>query len=46
MLVDHYDIDNIALGGSGLISNVKTHAKNEALSNMSSLKTLIKHRPA
>jgi hypothetical protein len=46
MLVDHYEIDNIELVVSGLISYVKTHDKNEALSHMSSLKTLIKHIPA
>lgn len=46
MLIDHYEIDNIELVLSHLISYVKTQDKNEALSQMSSLKTLIKHIPA
>jgi len=46
MLVDHYEIDNIELVLSQLNSYVKTHDKNEALSQISSLKTLIKHIPA
>ncbi len=46
MLVDHYEIDNIEMVLSQLISYVKTHDKNEALSKMSSLRTLIKHIPA
>jgi predicted PurR-regulated permease PerM len=46
MLVDHYEIDNIELVLSQLNSYVKTQDKNEALSQMSSLKTLIKHIPA
>lgn len=46
MLVDHYEIDNIELIISQLTSYVKTQDKNEALSKMSSLKTLIKHIPA
>ncbi len=45
MLIDHYEIDNIELVLSKLISYVKTQDKNEALSQMSSLKTLIKHIP-
>lgn len=46
MLIDHYEIDNIELILSQLISYVKSQDKNEALSQMSSLKTLIKHIPA
>lgn len=46
MLIDHYEIDNIELVLSQLVSYVKTQDKNEALSQMSSLKTLIKHIPA
>ena len=46
MLIDHYEIDSIELVLSQLISYVKTQDKNEALSQMSSLKTLIKHIPA
>lgn len=46
MLIDHYEIDNIELVLSQLISYVKTEDKNEALSQMSSLRTLIKHIPA
>jgi predicted PurR-regulated permease PerM len=45
MLIDHFEIDNIELALSQLISYVKTQDKNEALSKMSSLKTLIKHIP-
>lgn len=45
MLIDHYEIDNIELILSELISYVKNQDKNEALSKMSSLKTLIKHIP-
>jgi predicted PurR-regulated permease PerM len=45
MLVDHYEIDNIELIMSQLISYVKTQDKNEALSKTSSLRTLIKHIP-
>ena len=45
MLIDHYEIDNIELVLSKLVSYVKTHDKNEALSEMSSLKALIKHIP-
>lgn len=45
MLIDHYEIDNIELVLSHLISYVKSQDKNEALSEMSSLKTLIKHIP-
>ena len=45
MLIDHYEIDNIELVLSKLVSYVKTQDKNEALSQMSSLKTLIKHIP-
>jgi predicted PurR-regulated permease PerM len=45
MLIDHYEIDNIELLISQLGSYVKNKDKNEALSNMSSLKTLIKHIP-
>ena len=46
MLIDHYEIDNIELVLSKLASYVKTQDKNEALSNMSSLRVLIKHIPA
>lgn len=46
MLIDHYEIDNIELVLSHLVSYVKTQDKSEALSEMSSLKTLIKHIPA
>jgi len=46
MLIDHYEIDNIELALSHLVSHVKSQDKNEALSEMSSLKTLIKHIPA
>ncbi len=46
MIIDHYEIDNIELILSKLLSYVKTHEKNEALSNMSALRTLIKHIPA
>lgn len=45
MLIDHYEIDNIELVLSHLVSYVKNQDKNEALSEMSSLKTLIKHIP-
>ena len=45
MLIDHYEIDNIVLIISQLVSYVKNKDKNEALSNMSSLKTLIRHIP-
>ncbi|MHB1393288.1 MAG: DUF4363 family protein [Clostridia bacterium] len=46
MLIDHYEIDNIELVLSQLLSYVKTKDKNEALSKMSALRTLIKHIPA
>jgi len=45
MLIDHYEIDNIELILSRLVSYAKNHDKVEALSEMSSLKTLIKHIP-
>lgn len=45
MLIDHYEIDNIELLLSQLVSYVKNRDKNEALSRMQSLKTLIKHIP-
>ena len=45
MLIDHYEIDNIELILSKLVSYAKNHDKVEALSEMSSLKTLIKHIP-
>ncbi|MGI6584577.1 MAG: DUF4363 family protein [Gracilibacteraceae bacterium] len=45
MLVDHYEIDNIELLLSQLASFVKNKNKNDALSCVSSLKTLIKHIP-
>lgn len=45
MLIDHYEIDNIELILSQLTSYVKSQEKTEALSQMSSLKTLIKHIP-
>lgn len=45
MLIDHYEIDNVELVLSHLVSYVKNQDKNEALSEMSSLKTLIKHIP-
>ena len=45
MLVDHYEIDNIELLLSQLASYVKNKNKNDALSSVSSLKTLIKHIP-
>lgn len=46
MLIDHYEIDNIELVLSQLVSYVKTQDKSNALSQMSSLRTLIKHIPA
>lgn len=46
MLIDHYEIDNIELVISQLTSYVKNQDKIQALSQMSSLKTLIKHIPA
>ena len=46
MLIDHYEIDNIELVLSQLISYAENKDKSEALSQMSSLKTLIKHIPA
>lgn len=45
ILVDHYEIDNIELLLSELVSYVDNKDKNESLSRMSSLKTLIKHIP-
>ena len=45
MLIDHYEIDNIELLLSELVSYVDNKDKNESLSRMSSLKTLIKHIP-
>lgn len=45
MLVDHYEIDNIELALSQLASFVKTKERSEALSQISSLKTFIKHIP-
>jgi len=45
MLVDHYEIDSIELALAQLAAYVKTRDKNEALSRMSSLRTLIKHIP-
>lgn len=45
MLIDHYEIDNIELALSELVSYVKTRDKNEALAQMSSLRVLIKHIP-
>ncbi|MDD3705956.1 MAG: DUF4363 family protein [Clostridiaceae bacterium] len=45
MLVDHYEIDNIELLLSQLASYVKNKNKNDALTSISSLKTLIKHIP-
>lgn len=45
MLIDHYEIDNIELVISQLTSFVKTKDKNQALSQVSSLKTFIKHIP-
>jgi predicted PurR-regulated permease PerM len=45
MLIDHYEIDNIELVVSQLTSYVRTKDKNEALSQMSSLRALIKHIP-
>jgi len=45
MLVDHYEIDNIELLLSQLASYVKNKNRNDALSSVSSLKTLIKHIP-
>ncbi|HWQ30411.1 MAG TPA: DUF4363 family protein [Negativicutes bacterium] len=45
MLIDHYEIDNIELVLSQLASFVKTKDKNQALSQVSSLKTFIKHIP-
>jgi hypothetical protein len=46
MLIDHYEIDNIELILSQLVSYVETQDTNEALSKLSALKTLIKHIPA
>lgn len=45
MLIDHYEIDNIELVLSKLDSYIKTQDKTEALSQLSSLKTLVKHIP-
>lgn len=45
MLVDHYEIDNIELVLSQLASFVKTKEQSEALSQISSLKTFIRHIP-
>lgn len=45
MLIDHNEIDNIELLLSELVSYVDNKDKNESLSRMSSLKTLIKHIP-
>lgn len=45
MLIDHYEIDNIELAVSQLTSYVRTKDKSEALSQMSSLRALIKHIP-
>lgn len=45
MLVDHYEIDNIELVLSQLASFVKTKDKSEALSQLSSLRTFVKHIP-
>ncbi len=45
MLIDHNDIDNIELVLSQLASYVKTRNKNEALVEMSSLKTFIRYIP-
>lgn len=46
ILIDHYEIDNIELLLSQLASYVKNENKNDAMSSVSSLKTLIKHIPA
>ncbi|HYF75411.1 MAG TPA: DUF4363 family protein [Candidatus Nitrosocosmicus sp.] len=45
MLIDHNEIDSIELVISKLVSYVRTHDKNEALAQLSSLKALIKHIP-
>lgn len=45
MLIDHYELDNIELVLSQLVSYVKNQDKNESLAKTSSLKTLIKHIP-
>lgn len=45
MLVDHYEIDNIELVLSQLASFVKTKDRSEALSQLSSLRTFVKHIP-
>lgn len=45
MLIDHYEIDSIELLLSQIVAYVKNQDKTEALANMSSLKTLIKHIP-
>ncbi|MGE5631837.1 MAG: DUF4363 family protein [Caulobacteraceae bacterium] len=45
MFIDHYEIDNIELELSQLESFIKTEEKSQALSRLSSLKTLIKHIP-
>lgn len=45
MLIDHYEIDNIELVLSQLASYVKSKDKNEALSQMSALRTFVKHIP-
>ncbi len=46
MLIDHYEIDNVELLLSQLASYVKTEDKSEAMSQLVSLKTLIKHIPS
>ncbi len=46
MLVDHYEIDNIELILAQLISYTENEDKVQSLSQMSSLKTLVKHIPA
>lgn len=45
MLIDHYEIDNIELVLSQLASFVKTKDRSEALSQLSSLRTFVKHIP-
>lgn len=45
MLIDHYEIDNIELVLSQLESYIHTKEKDLALSQLSSLKTFIKHIP-
>lgn len=45
MLIDHYEIDNIELVLSQLASYVKTKDKSDALSQLSALKTFVRHIP-